>query len=49
MKYELSLIDTDPMNNMVIRCDTGKEAYEYKKKAENMGFKVIIKKIGGSK
>lgn len=44
MKYKLMLIAADKVNNQVIRCDTGKEAYHYKKKAEYMGFTVVIRK-----
>lgn len=44
MKYTLYLTDKDPANNMTIHCKDSKEAVEYKRKAQKMGFKVEVKK-----
>ena len=43
MKYTLYLTDKDPVNNMTIHCKDSKDAVEYKRKAQKMGFKVTVK------
>ena len=43
MKYTLELTDKDPANNMTAECDNAKEALEYKRKAQKMGFQVKVK------
>lgn len=45
MKYLLYLTDKDPINNQHIQCETAQEAMKYRRKAENMGFKVRIERI----
>ena len=42
-KYILELIDKNPANNMTIHCKDSKEAVEYKRKAQKMGFEVKVK------
>lgn len=43
MKYILYLEDKNPINNMTIHCKGSKEAVEYKRKAQKMGFQVKVK------
>lgn len=43
MTYTLILTDKNPVNNQIVKCKTGREAYILKKQAEYMGFKVEVK------
>lgn len=43
-KYILELRDKDPQNDIELECSTAQEATEYKRKAIEQGYKVMVRK-----